>query len=96
MDIFRLKKLIGIDAIGKYLQLPIERDWVILSWIRDYDFPAKKESSQLVAKKSDVKRWAKKNSKLIKDEKISVIFNRKSRGSYGFLVKIKMAKKWKW
>lgn len=53
--LFRGKKLTGIDAIMKFLNL-LDIS-TVQSWIIGYDFPAKKENGSYVVYVTDIKKW---------------------------------------
>ena len=53
------RKLIGIDAIRKYMGL--RSDMTILDWHAGYDLPIKLVDGIWIAKKSELNRWYKQH-----------------------------------
>ncbi len=67
----RLFYIIGAEKIGAFLEVDV---YVVHEWAREYvDFPVKKVAGKLIAKKSEIKKWKKRNVELI--EKRQMLIN---------------------
>jgi len=83
MNILHGKKLTGINSIMDFVG--VQGGETIISWVKEYDFPAKKEGGVYVAFVAEIKTWLKEHPELKENQRplIEVFRTRETTGRFG-------------